>query len=205
MSAAASVNETHSADATGALVRWAFAEEIELQDIEAREDVVVTRGYEVLVTTRRPRIRSLPADQLRNFTLEWGKPDTAVFPGRAVTKDVLKRESTKERLISLIRRFHEAGFSWSGVSPSRISSATAQASEDLIRRIPDGRRLPKILPDSEGSLMLMWESPVREALVIVDGSTLHLIIEPASPRTEYVEGLHFDGESIPDPILTSIP
>jgi hypothetical protein len=138
------------------------------------------------------------------LTVDWPTEDLSALPGQAVTKKVLERDRTAQRLLALIERFRTTGFSWS-LEPCQITVDTARTAIRLIQALPKDRGLPKIVPDGEGALLLMWETPQREVLVIVDDNALHLVRHPASAQTEYVENLRLDGAEIPESILGSVP
>jgi hypothetical protein len=128
-----------------------------------------------------------------------------VLPGRAATPDVLKLEKERATLIGLVNRFLVEPFGWEAGRGAIISSDTAKAAKAFFRAMDANHDLPKIAPDSEGCLTLVWERPHDPVLVMVDGWQLHMVTAAATPRAQYYENVRFDGERLPDLIAQALP
>jgi hypothetical protein len=81
----------------------------------------------------------------------------AVVPGEAATREALDREETRQAMIALLRRFADFGLSWYGGELAKITATTEQVSEAFLRALPAGKAFPKVSPDGEGGLMMVWE------------------------------------------------
>ena len=72
--------------------------------------------------------------------------------------------------------------------------------------LPASRALPKISPDGEGGLMMIWECNGNPLLVTVDNRRLHAVTSATTPRAQYHDDVPFDDVSeIPQVILDAIP
>ena len=144
---------------------------------------------------------------LPQFSLWQSAPQSvAVVPGEAATPDVLRHEETRAALIALVHRFAAYGLSWTAGEPAVITPSTQQAAEAFLSALPAGKALPKISPDSEGGVMMLWERPDAPFLLTIDNLRLHAVIAAATPRAKYIDDLAFDGvQVIPQPILDAIP
>ena len=133
-------------------------------------------------------------------------PSLAVVPGEAATRDALRHEEAREALIALVHRFAAYGLSWTGGESAKITAATQQAAEAFLRVLPAGKAFPKISPDGEGGLMMVWEGAGDPLLLTIDNLRLHAVVAAATPRANYINDLPFDwAQVIPQPILDVIP
>jgi hypothetical protein len=133
-------------------------------------------------------------------------PSLAVVPGEAATRDALRHEEAREALIALVHRFAAYGLSWTGGESAKITAATQQAAEAFLRALPAGKAFPKISPDGEGGLMMVWEGAGDPLLLTIDNLRLHAVVAAATPRANYIDDLPFDwAQVIPQWILDVIP
>lgn len=116
----------------------------------------------------------------------------------------LEHERTRRKLIQLIQRFETEGFSFGHYEEISCDAASAEAASAFLRAIPAEYRLPKIAPDGEGGVIFAWESAQRELVMSVCGWTLYPVINPSS-TPEHLSSLNFDGEKIPDQVLSHLP
>ena len=130
--------------------------------------------------------------------------DAAVYPGRAVDDKTLTKERERAALGRLIERFRVEGFSWSG-SDGTINDATSEAARALLNALPVEVKLPRIAPDGEGNLLMLWQGAANACLIVVSGWKLHLVENPTTPQAKYLDDVAFDGEIVPTEILTSLP
>lgn len=124
--------------------------------------------------------------------------------GAPVTLANINRAREIDRITTLISKFVHSGLSWDGRNSSRVSMDTGTAAICLLYALGMKKRLPKIAPDGEGGLDLLWDgdSPV---LIVVDGWKLHVVFNAATPQATYLDGVPFNGLSIPDFISKAIP
>jgi hypothetical protein len=125
-------------------------------------------------------------------------------PGEAITQDIVERNKRFRAALSLISDFERDGFSWSNSSPRKISPETALAAKNLLRSLGAGADLPKLAPDSEGTLAMVWERGNASVLILVDGDVLHLARNAATPQATYLDNLPFDGYEIPEEIKNAL-
>jgi hypothetical protein len=121
------------------------------------------------------------------------------------SSDALRYEEKRQAMIALVRRFAEFGLSWRFGEQAKITPATHQVSEAFLRALPAAKAFPKVAPDGEGGLLLVWEGAGRTFLLTIDDLRLHGIVAPGTPVAEYMDDLPFSSEGIPDAILNAIP
>ena len=120
--------------------------------------------------------------------------------------DVLGHEEERQAMIALIGRFAVSGLSWRAGEMARITPTTRSVSEAFLRALPSGKALPKISPDGEGGLMMVWEGSGRPFVLIVDDLRLHGVIAAGTPQAEYIDDMPLDSAQVlPDSILDAIP
>lgn len=129
----------------------------------------------------------------------------ALDPGQSVSAKAIQQARTKGRLIHLIRRFEQFGFSHDREHISHLSVATRDFGEKFLELLPTKKALPKISPDGEGGLTMAWEECERALLVIVDGALLHAVIGAGTSQAQYVDDISFNTPAIPAAILNAIP
>jgi hypothetical protein len=114
-------------------------------------------------------------------------------------------ERQRAALISAITFIAKNSINWSvrqAVPIERVSAETALA---FVQRLPIDRAFPKIAPDGEGGVVLVWETPSRRALITCDGVRLLLVRDPGGPSSFHFSPMRFDGEIIPSIILENLP
>ncbi len=130
--------------------------------------------------------------------------DSSVFPGQAATAKVLTRERNKEALAALIDRFSLKGFSWTAGRISTINARTMVSAKAFLQVLPPETPLPRVSPDGEGGLLMLWEETGKSTLLVIDGWTMHLVESPTTPRARYLDDVPFDGEQVPARVLQAI-
>jgi hypothetical protein len=122
------------------------------------------------------------------------------------THTAVRSEQAREELIALVRRFTADGLSWTAEEAGQITAATRETAEAFLRALPAGKAFPKISPDGERGLMMVWEGTERPLLVTVDDMRLHAVIAAATPVAEYIDDIPFGrGQEIPERILDAVP
>jgi hypothetical protein len=130
----------------------------------------------------------------------------AVVPGEAATQEVLRHEEAREALIALVHRFAAYGMSWTHGKLAKITPVTESAAAAFLRSLPTGKAFPKISPDGEGGLMMVWETAAGPFLLTIDNLRLYGIIAAATPDAKYLDDLLFDWmQVIPQTVLDAIP
>ncbi|HRW59025.1 MAG TPA: hypothetical protein P5340_00095 [Defluviicoccus sp.] len=116
----------------------------------------------------------------------------------------LEHERTRRRLIQLIKRFEDEGVSFGCGEEVKCDAGSAEAASAFLRALPPEYGLPKIAPDGEGGVILAWEGAHRELVMSVCDWILYPVINPSS-EAEHLSNVNFDGERIPDKILSYLP
>jgi hypothetical protein len=75
-----------------------------------------------------------------------------------------------------------------------------------LRALPAVKAFPRIAPDGEGGLLMVWESAGQPFLLTISDLHLHGVKAPHTPDAEYIDDVPFDpAQVIPDEILGAIP
>jgi hypothetical protein len=82
-------------------------------------------------------------------------------------------------------------------APSVVDGDTAKAAVRLLAQIPSPWKLPRLAPNGDGGLIMIWEQEVSQAIVVVAEWNLHLVVNPGTEVAVYVDDEPFDGETIP--------
>jgi hypothetical protein len=129
-----------------------------------------------------------------------------VLGGEVATPAALKHEEERQTLIALIRRFAYYGLSWTAGQCAPITRPTQMTAAAFLNSLPAGKALPKVSPDGEGGLMMIWEDQHAPVLLTIDNLYLHAVIAATTPRAEYLDDIPFDWlQRIPQKILDAIP
>jgi len=130
----------------------------------------------------------------------------AVVPGEAATPEVLRHQTNREALIALVHRFAAYGLSWAAGDPAKITPETEEVAEAFLRELPSCKALPKISPDGEGGLTLVWEHAGETFIMTIEDSRLHGVIAAATSHAQYIDDLPWKSlQDIPERILNAIP
>lgn len=117
----------------------------------------------------------------------------------------LEHERAREARIELLDDFAAYGLSWTAGASAKITFSTRNTAEAFLRALPRSKALPKLSPDGEGGLMMVWDDGGRTLLVTVDNALLHAVIGAATPAAEYIDDIPFWLErEIPQRILDAI-
>jgi len=124
----------------------------------------------------------------------------------AASTAVRRDRSGLEARLQLLRDFAAYGLSWTSGAQAKISSASRATAEAFLRTLPDNKTLPKLSPDGEGGVMMVWEGNGRTLLVTADETVLHAVFAAATPDAVYLNDIPFDAaKTIPREILDAIP
>lgn len=108
-------------------------------------------------------------------------------------------------LIDLVHRFARQGLAWGEDDRGRISATTEATAERFLAAMPVRKALPRISPDGEGGLMMVWELSADPLLVTIDECLLQVVVAAATASATYLNDLPFDGTDIPENVLAAIP
>lgn len=129
----------------------------------------------------------------------------AAYPGSDLTQEFLERERSRSILLALIRRLADSGYAWSAERTASISRETAESADCLVRQLPAPFDVPRVAPDGEGGLILLWERDGNATrLLTVDGWTLHLVCAPGSAQARYFDAVPFSSQEVPAQIVAEL-
>ncbi len=114
-------------------------------------------------------------------------------------------ERRRAELLALLRHLIRNPISWSERDPVPIGSVSAETALEFIRRLPSDRAFPRVAPDGDGSIALLWDVGHNRVLLAIDRTTLILVRDPGGPNSFHFSPMHFDGETIPPIILNDLP
>jgi hypothetical protein len=114
-------------------------------------------------------------------------------------------ERTRQALVGAIEHMVTSPVTWREEEPAPIDSLSAETAIAFIQQLPSDRAFPKLAPDGEGGIMLVWREQSPRALITADKGKLLLIANPGQPDSHHFRPLNFDGETIPALILENIP
>lgn len=121
--------------------------------------------------------------------------DVSVVPGERATVDVIQNAALRKRLIELIRRFQ---------NEDALSVSSSDAAEVFIEALPRNAPLPKISPDADGALLMVWVRDNDKTLVAIENWAIHAVAHAGTPLAEYYEDIEFEGGNIPQDILNIV-
>ncbi len=105
--------------------------------------------------------------------------------------------------MNILERFSVQEDPWSDNQPEKITRETFLAARSFLKQIPGDVRLPKISPDGEGSLVLLWEGR-SSVLITIEDWRIHVVKGATTPGAEYIDDIPF-GDDIPDTVLRVLP
>jgi hypothetical protein len=128
-----------------------------------------------------------------------------VTPPSAASSYDPAAERRRAKLIGVIKHLATNPISWTERDPIHIDKLSAETTIGFIYQLPPDRAFPKVAPDGEGGIMLIWDNPPQKELITVDRTTLLLIDNPGQPNSYHFRPRRFDGERIPPIILERLP
>lgn len=117
----------------------------------------------------------------------------------------LEHARTRKALIELVSQFVTEGLSFDDQSECKANELSAEAASAFLWRLPPEFSLPKIAPDDEGDIVMVWEAADTTVLLTMDSWRLHIVVNPATPKSHHLPEMVFDGEVIPQKLLDYLP
>lgn len=185
-------------DGTMTLTEAALRRPPELLDYFAWSTPIETKRSQALRSQDIGRREAVEVEQV-------DEPDVSVLPGKVATEDAIAEEKLRASIVELINHFFTEGHSRQAGRVSKISPDTRNSAIALFSSLPPGLVPPKLSPDGDGGLMMVWESDAASALAVLDGWTIHVVKSPATAQAEYFDDIPYDRESIPPYLLQAIP
>lgn len=156
------------------------------------------------------------ADELLRFPKEIREQSAATRPVTAtvgatitvnketVTTFRLEHERAKDALKYLLESEDFQSFSYYTGRGPETNMLSRHFAIQLIARLADDKLLPKISPDGEGDIIMVWGEPPQFVLTIEQAS-LHGVVNPGSRRSKHIAPVEFDGREVPSEIIAQIP
>ena len=118
--------------------------------------------------------------------------------------DELDHERTRRALMNLVFSFKTQGLSFDDRFDYTANSASAEAAVAFTRQLSAEYQLPRVAPDDEGDIIMVWEADTT-VLLTIEGWRMHIVLNPATQQSVHLPVGIFDGETIPDALLDHIP
>ena len=87
--------------------------------------------------------------------------------------------------------------------PNKIDTLTAAYATLVIVQLPENLSLPKIAPDSDGGLLMVWEGRMT-VLVTIEGQLIHMVIDPGSKHSQHFDSVALTGRALPPEFLAAL-
>ena len=144
-----------------------------------------------LVVSDYLSLDSVSADSQWSASYEGGH-DVSVALGGFATKDVLEGLAMRKRLRQLITRFKRDGL---------VSGDSAKAASYFVEALPGATVLPKIAPDEDQSLLMVWRRDGKSTMLTFDGWVLNCVDDVEGVVTYYDDLPLEEGQDLPPEIL----
>lgn len=130
---------------------------------------------------------------------------TADYAAVATKLHDLEHIRRKGALTRLVKQFETVGLSHDDSDSDFADPASVETAIAFLRKLPLHCQLPKAAPDSDGDIMMVWETPDYTILLTVAKWRLHAAVDPGTTRSEHIDNVPFDGDLIPARILNRLP
>ena len=130
---------------------------------------------------------------------------TADYAEAATKLHDLEYIRRKGALTRLVKQFETVGLSHDDSDSDFADPASVEAAITFLQTLLFDCQLPKATPDSDGDIMMVWETPDYTILLTVAKWRLHAAIDPGTARSEHIDNVPFDGDFIPARILNRLP
>jgi hypothetical protein len=120
-----------------------------------------------------------------------------------VTRDVVERNKRFRAALSLISDFENAGYPTDN-GARKLTPQVARTARELLQSLGAAAELPKMAPDEDGSLVMVWEHKDAPVLVVVEDGRIHLSEKATTAKATYHSDLPFDGFNVPTELLKAL-
>ena len=87
---------------------------------------------------------------------------------------------------------------------SAVEASAAETAKRFLRGLSDNMVLPKVAPDGDGDVLLVWDDGAPRLIVTVESARIHAAVNPGTSSSEHFDDIEF-GESIPNRIAKLVP
>jgi hypothetical protein len=130
--------------------------------------------------------------------------DLALVPGELATAEVIENEQNRKRLIDALNLFCLYGFSMHSENNAIISEASKDRSVALLNALPRRSPLPKVAPDGDRGVVMVWDRNGGQLLLTVDEQHLHCVVNAGTSGAIYYDDLDYDGVTLPQQVTQAI-
>lgn len=78
-----------------------------------------------------------------------------------------------------------------------IDHETTTAARAFFRMLPSWAPPPRIAPDAEGSLLVIWGGDDAYLMLVLESWKIHLVVFPGTDKAEYVENITMQPDEFP--------
>lgn len=150
------------------------------------------------IESRRRIIPGLPRPEVQDeSTMDYAEAATKLHD--------LEYMRRKGALTRLVKRFETVALSHHDSDSDCADPASVEAAIAFLRKLPFDCQLPKAAPDSDGDIMMVWETLDYTMLLTIAKWRLHAAVDPGTSRSEHIDNVPFDGDLIPARILSRLP
>lgn len=122
--------------------------------------------------------------------------DARALPGVPITDEVIESERQRRTLGVVLRRF---------AGERQITRATLRSALDFVGELPHAKVLPRVAPDGDGGVMLVWDTPGQgQTVITLADSMVYAVARAGTAHAHYFDDMPFDGV-IEDELLDAIP
>lgn len=126
--------------------------------------------------------------------------DVAVLPGQVASTQAIERSRDLLRVFEILRRFSLYGYSTTGARATKVSGAAVASAKAFLSALPADVSVPKVAPEGDDGVLLVWEERATTVLVMLDGSRLFAVKAPGAAESAHFD-LAFEGDAIPAEVL----
>lgn len=148
-----------------------------------------------------------PVDFRDNASIESeqdAREDVTVALGELATFDVFENARQRKRLLNLIDTFATDGVSFAAQGYIPVSDDSRRTAVLLIKSLPRQALLPRIAPDEDGGLVMVWASGSEKVIVSIEDSRIYCVEHAGTDRAEYHDDLQLEAEQIPAEVISAI-
>lgn len=130
--------------------------------------------------------------------------DLAVAVGEPATIDVLENEYARQRLVEVLNLFRSQGFSMNADQSVAISEVSRCRSVAFLSALPRKTMLPRVAPDGEQGVVMIWDKNDRQLLLTLDEQSMHCVQNAGTLHAIYHDDLHYDGVNMPQQVVDAL-
>jgi hypothetical protein len=131
--------------------------------------------------------------------------DPTALPGDAIQPVSIERYRDQTSLLSLLVSFTKRGLESSSGSMLRLSPDAAEAGKEFLSSLRNNKKLPRIAPDDDGNLVMVWAQAAGSLIAVIDGRQVNAISGATTDAADYMAPLPYEGGLIPQALLDRIP